>query len=111
MRFLIKNALKNLIFFNKVLIYTCCNFLSIFRLIEYLQEAHTMAARKQSAVNPVAGLEQQLAALKTQLAKARAAQAARGIDGEHPAAQRARRRIVPGPNNRRRRRRRLDGAV
>ncbi len=35
-----------------------------------------MAARKQTAVNPVAGLEQQLAALKAQLVKARAAQAA-----------------------------------
>ena len=35
-----------------------------------------MAARKQTAVNPVAGLETQLAALKAQLVKARAAQAA-----------------------------------
>ena len=35
-----------------------------------------MAARKQTAVNTVASLEQQLAQLKTQLAKARAAQAA-----------------------------------
>ena len=35
-----------------------------------------MAARKQSAVDSVAGLEQQLAQLKTQLSKARAGQAA-----------------------------------
>jgi histone H1/5 len=35
-----------------------------------------MAARKQTAVDTVAGLEQQLAALKAQLTKARTAQAA-----------------------------------
>ena len=38
-----------------------------------------MAARKQTAVNTVASLEQQLAQLKTQLSKARAAQAADAV--------------------------------
>ena len=40
-----------------------------------------MAARKQTAVNTVASLEQQLAQLKAQLSKARAAQAADAGNG------------------------------